>query len=529
MKYPQHSHSRQPLRSFRSSLLAPTLVLALVATVVAAPVSAQPSACDLTQVTSSATQDSFAGGLSANGRFLSLTSRADHTGGNPDGSRELFLYDRTSGQLTQLTDLAEGYVHSPVMSADGARVFFRTNVDPATGDVMPSTQELLVELDRASGVQTVLAGNFADLAVSADGSSAALLSGANPTGGNGDGNEEVFLLDLGTGDFVQITDTLQAPCSGLAPRCPSQLVPRIDADGSRVAFLSDYDLDGSGAGTTHGGIFVYDVAAETLTRATANADPELVLSDDGATVAFASYENLVAGSVPGATLELFLRSGASGFVRVPDLGTLDEPVALDRTGSRLLFNAVPQVGNGRDAFLFDEGTGGSVQLLAAPGVDDFAVDLTPDGAWASLHSKVNLAGGNPDGGFEVFLAACAEEAVPAPPDGPWLQSPAVPGFRFKVRITAGGQVQPVRLESDCIPETACVSGALEGRSELFVRVVGPRLNDKLWPILVRFSTSRIEVWIEQLSSNDLQYYVLDEATPGSSDLTGLFDRDGFDP
>jgi len=27
----------------------------------------------------------------------------------------------------------------------------------------------------------------------------------------------------------------------------------------------------------------------------------------------------------------------------------------------------------------------------------------------------------------------------------------------------------------------------------------------------------------------MQHYVLDEATPGSDDLSGLFDRDGFPP
>jgi hypothetical protein len=100
----------------------------------------------------------------------------------------------------------------------------------------------------------------------------------------------------------------------------------------------------------------------------------------------------------------------------------------------------------------------------------------------------------------------------------------------KARITAQNGVQPdVRRESACIPETLCISGALPGRSELFVRVVGPRLNDKLWPTLVRFSTSRIEVWIQQLSSCDGQYYDLPATTPGSSSLDGLFDRDGFDP
>ena len=520
-----------------SSQHAPPILLSLFAALLAlagaaAPAAAQPgppSACDLTQVTASSTHDSFAGGLSADGRLLVFTSQADHTGGNPDHSRELFLHDRATGSLAQLTDLAAGYVHRPVLTADGSRVFYRSSYDPETDEVVPT--DVLVELDRASGVRTVLARDFVDAAVSGDGTRVALLSRQDPTGGNGDGNAEIFLLDVLTGATLQVTDTLQASCSGLAPRCPSNLLPRLDADGSRLAFFSDYDLDASGAEASHGGIFVYDVAAETLTRATANADPALELSGDGSAVAFASYANLTGASRPSPWLELFVKPGlAAGVVQVPgNRSFLNEPAALDHTGARFAYTAAPQAGQGRNAYLFEVGTGVVAPLLAAPGVDDFVVDLAPDGAWASLHSRANLGGGNPDGGFEVFLAECADETVPPPPDGAWLESAAVPGFRFKVRITANGESQPVRLESDCIPETACVSGALPGRSELFVRVIGPRPNGKLWPVLVRFTTSRVEVWIEQLSSSDLEYYVLDAASPGSSDLTGFFDRDGFEP
>jgi hypothetical protein len=120
--------------------------------------------------------------------------------------------------------------------------------------------------------------------------------------------------------------------------------------------------------------------------------------------------------------------------------------------------------------------------------------------------------------------------VPPPDDGgPWLTTPEIPGFRFRVRITAGGG-DPVPVHAEpCVPETLCVSGAVPGRSELFVRIVGPKPNGRLWPNLVRFSTSRVEVWIEQLSTGVTRHYVLPAATPGSSDLTGLFDRDGFPP
>jgi len=117
-----------------------------------------------------------------------------------------------------------------------------------------------------------------------------------------------------------------------------------------------------------------------------------------------------------------------------------------------------------------------------------------------------------------------------PPDGPPLLSDQLPGFAVKVRITpTSGEPFPGRAESACIPETLCVSGAVPGRSEVFVRVVGPKPNGKLWPTLVKFSTSTVETWIEQLSTGIVRYYRLDGASPGSSELPGLFDREGFPP
>ncbi|HUP41998.1 MAG TPA: hypothetical protein VM599_02190, partial [Thermoanaerobaculia bacterium] len=115
-----------------------------------------------------------------------------------------------------------------------------------------------------------------------------------------------------------------------------------------------------------------------------------------------------------------------------------------------------------------------------------------------------------------------------PADG-WLRSTAVPGFRFKVAITAAGAEQPVRQEAACLPEILCVSGAVPGRSELFIRIIGPKPNGRLWPILVRFSTSAIEVTIEQLATGTVREYRLEGVVPGSSALPGLVDREGFEP
>jgi len=119
---------------------------------------------------------------------------------------------------------------------------------------------------------------------------------------------------------------------------------------------------------------------------------------------------------------------------------------------------------------------------------------------------------------------------PPPPDAPPLTSPDLPGFQVWVQITP--QSGPVILGGTspaCIPETLCVSGALPGRPEVFVRVVGPKGNGYLWPTLVKFSTSTVEVWIEQTATGVTRYYKLEGASPGNDVLPGLFDRKGFLP
>lgn len=153
-----------------------------------------------------------------------------------------------------------------------------------------------------------------------------------------------------------------------------------------------------------------------------------------------------------------------------------------------------------------------------------------------MHPDVNELAFDPSG---RVLAAATRNGLfrfsttggPAPPAGAdWLHDAAVPGFRVKVRIDQGGGATiPGTKAPVCIPETICVAGALPARAELFVRMVGPKPNGRLWPTLVKFSTSRIEVWIQQLSTGELRYYELRGASPGVDELPGLFDRSGFLP
>jgi len=121
-------------------------------------------------------------------------------------------------------------------------------------------------------------------------------------------------------------------------------------------------------------------------------------------------------------------------------------------------------------------------------------------------------------------------ADPPPPPAELLTDADFPGFRFGVRITdqAGGSREGT-AEAACLPETLCVSGAVPGRTEVLVRIVGPKPNGYLWPTLAKLTTSRVEVWIEQVATGKLRYYRLEGASPGVDELPGLFDRTGFLP
>lgn len=110
----------------------------------------------------------------------------------------------------------------------------------------------------------------------------------------------------------------------------------------------------------------------------------------------------------------------------------------------------------------------------------------------------------------------------------FVSHPNVPGFEFKVTILGATEIAG-RLEPTCLPETVCVSGAVAGRPEVLLRVVGPKPNGFLWPTIVKFTTSEVEVMVRQSSTGLTKAYLLRGAAPGFDELPGLFDRNGFLP
>jgi len=115
------------------------------------------------------------------------------------------------------------------------------------------------------------------------------------------------------------------------------------------------------------------------------------------------------------------------------------------------------------------------------------------------------------------------------PAADFFTDPTYPDFAFLVEIDNGTEIRTGHREAACLPETVCVSGAIPGRSEVFLRIVGPKGNGRLWPTIVKFTTARVLVTIRQISTGQEQMYELAGASPGVDELPGLFDRQGFAP
>jgi ELWxxDGT repeat protein len=257
-------------------------------------------------------------------------------------------------------------------------------------------------------------------------------------------------------------------------------------------------------------------------------------------------------TAPGddSTLGLFHGIGDRLYLTLQDPALGEEPRVSDGTleGTHLLGDLCPGPCSS-SPFSFMEVPGGTAFLARDPAgrYQLWGTDLTPAGTaqvtdvprginsegpqMRVLADQVLFVADDGVHGQELWSVPFASgDEDPPPPPGPWLSSEQVPGFESKVRITpqAGAPVAGV-LEPVCIPETLCVSGALPGRSEVFVRVVGPKPNGYLWPTLVKFSTSRVEVWIRQIETGIIRHYLLEGARPGVDELPGLFDRTGFEP
>jgi Tol biopolymer transport system component len=267
--------------------------------------------------------------IDGDGSRVVFESGLDLIGGNPDRNSEVFLYDDATRTLHQVTSTASTsrfnlpFSGQARISSDGQTLaYVITVLGPA------SVAHLYAAGETAPGEVAIYPS------LSGDGRRAAYQSWQNLTGENPDGSYELFLWDIDTGNLTQITHN-----EGFAGY-------DLDADGSRLALVSSGDLVSGGNPDRNLEVFVYDVPTGRFLQVTRTTGDVIVsapsLNAAGTRVAFVATADLVAGRNPDRGSEVFLSDVDLGttvqVTSLPAGRSIGEP-SISEDGSAVAFSS----------------------------------------------------------------------------------------------------------------------------------------------------------------------------------------------
>ena len=226
--------------------------------------------------------------ISGNGLFIAFESDADHTGMNMDGNQEIFLANVTTGTITQITDtMGPAENHDASINADATLIAFQSDANIGGGNLDGSAEIFLFDTTTGTFTQitfTMAPANARGPAISADGTRIGFRSDANFNGGNPEGNSELWIFDTNTAMLTQVTSTPTG----------FNTDPSLNANGLFVAFRSSGNFNGQNPGGVTQ-IWIFDSTTGIITPITlntANFSERPSISADGSRIAFESNANI---------------------------------------------------------------------------------------------------------------------------------------------------------------------------------------------------------------------------------------------
>lgn len=273
--------------------------------------------------------------ISGDGTRVAFVSNADLTGANADGGPEIFLVDAADGgNPVQVTDTGSASgIAQPDLSADGSRITFTATGNLTGGNGDGSRELFAVDADGANLAQltTGPAGSAVGFArLQADASRVVFSSAANFAGTNGNGNSEIFLVDAdGSESPVQLTDTVGG----------ASIRPDI-ADSGRIAFESTAALDDNTQGTS--AVFVMNADGDNLQVLT---DPDngsagfVRIAGDGSRVVFQATAGINSDNPDGGPEIFIVDADGSNQARLTDGGLASEQPAIAGDASQVVFQS----------------------------------------------------------------------------------------------------------------------------------------------------------------------------------------------
>lgn len=397
--------------------LCPWLILAAAAAIAAAPPGfAQTCTARQMSVPATAGQQANNPAVDAVGEQVAFASNDNYTGGNPDGSADIYLYTASLEYLQFLVGVVSpNSCEAPQISSDGLFLAFSCSGDPEGTNPDLSQEVYLHDIANNVTTQVTFTSGIQNDVVAIDsmGSRIAFSSQADFTGGNGDGNHELFIYNVAGNSFRQVTSCASSP---------STTIPAsFDATGNLLAYDFDCGLVDNADGEDE--VFLYNYTLDSSLRLTNDAGDSGAahISADGAWLTFSSDGDLL-GTNPDLSFEVFLVDlGSLVTTQVTNStgGTQAFGFGISADGGRVLFQteAVLSSGdtNGQDDLHIWHRLSGNISRvtdqIAGPA---FNADLSDDGNTVVFVTTDDLTGDNPSGNLQAFISDISTCATGAP-------------------------------------------------------------------------------------------------------------------
>lgn len=243
--------------------------------------------------------------ISANGRYVAVTTSAALVPADTNGRSDVYVRDRWTGGVEWISQRvgggpANGFQVNPSISADGSRVAFYSNAT----DLVPGSSGVHTYVhDRAAGTTTPVSGPGPGLAafsfspaISGDGRFVAFIAPDGLIAADTNGARDVYVRDLETGSLAWASVD-PTPQSFFDDTFVSAMAPAISRDGRFIAFHSGRAGLVPGDTNNLDDVFVRDMVAGTTERVSVSSTGlesnggtfEPSMSADGRYVAFWGY------------------------------------------------------------------------------------------------------------------------------------------------------------------------------------------------------------------------------------------------
>ncbi len=340
--------------------------------------------------------------ISGDGRFVVFTSPAVVLAGDDNDAADVFVRDLSASSTAAVSLLpgggwARGASEQPTVSADGARIAFRSTAVLVSGDTNDVADILVADrgagtLTRASvdSAGTQADGASGEAAISSSGAFVAFTSTATSlVPGDTNGVADVFVRGVDSA----ATSLASIAVSGVRANAVAA-APSTSATGRYVAFVSAADtlVPGDANGTAD--VFVADLLPPPGTPGT----PTVVAGDTTATLTWTAPTDPAGASVTGYTVDAVATSAAAPSRQcTTPAATLTCTVTGLTNGTEYEVRVVATSASGRGA----PSTPVSVTPGVVPGAPTGVVVTPADGSVVAVWDPMATSGGLAVTGFVV--------------------------------------------------------------------------------------------------------------------------------